>query len=296
VPSHRLRQAGRIGLPMAPEPTSQCTDNLAPLMGGQGKVVACQTMGKRSEKELTKLRDEVYKAVISPAMMESNSFFNSPKAPRYLVHFTSTETLTKILQNRTLRLHRVKASNDPMELEYGIKMALTVLDALRRSARDDLFKMALQRGFDGKLSDGTKRVVIEPHALCFTQTKKVNAVAHWAMYGRNGSGVALKFSGRALERIANDQDVGLAKVVYDARRQREILKGLLKFFRAKADEAASRQGPTYDPEVGAWSCPRRTGPPRRWRSLSCTPWAIASASLCADGPGCSPQTSQRAAA
>jgi hypothetical protein len=48
--------------------------------------------------------------------------------------------------------------------------------------------------------------------------------------------------------------------------------------------------------VTTWSCPRRTGPPRRWRSLSCTPWAIASASLCADGLGCSPQTSQRAAA
>jgi hypothetical protein len=208
-------------------------------------------MGKRSEKELTRLRDEVYEAVISPAMIASNRFFNSPRAPRYLVHFTSTETLTKIIQNRTLRLNRIKASNDPMELEHGIKMALAVLDTLRRSPRDGFFKVALQRGFDGKLSDGTKRVVIEPHAICFTQTRKVNAAAHWAMYGRNGSGVALKFRGTALERIANDQNVGLAKVVYDAKRQREILKNLLKFFRASANEAASRQGPTYDPEVGA---------------------------------------------
>jgi hypothetical protein len=45
-----------------------------------------------------------------------------------------------------------------------------------------------------------------------------------------------------------------------------------------------------------WSCPRRTGPPRRWRSLSCTPWVTASASLCAGAPRCSPRTSARVAA
>jgi hypothetical protein len=73
-----------------------------------------------------------------------------------------------------------------------------------------------------------------------------------------------------------------------------ILRRLDRLCRASAQH--QRDLEVTSEALALWSCPRRTGPLRRWRSFSCTPSVIAAASLCGDAPRCSPRTRLRAGA
>jgi hypothetical protein len=72
-------------------------------------------------------------------------------------------------------------------------------------------------------------------------------------------------------------------------------------FKAKTPEQrattlAKKFGDRVETHRDWWSSPRETGPPRRWRLISCTPAVIACASPGVDARRCSPQTKRRAVA
>ena len=92
--------------------------------------------------------------------------------------------------------------------------------------------------------------LFDPHICCFTQEDNADVVAHWAMYGRDGSGFALRFKGRALDNMV-DQNAILVPVLYDEPRQGDHMRALLGIARATCMKAFTYAKEKYGDEY--WS-------------------------------------------
>jgi hypothetical protein len=209
--------------------------------------------GKRRE-ESTQIYQDISKATISPAFQRSNELFdarNKEPPPEHLLHFAPAVAVASILPNRTLRVSRARSSNDPKELDHGISVAREEQEKLTKSASDEIFRDELFATLSGRMTDGREAHLMDPHISCFTETDSAHVVAHWAMYGRDGSGFALKFKGKELKKKV---DVRLAKVNYDEVSQREHMRELLVLARETSERAGvyakeNHGGAWVDPSV-----------------------------------------------
>jgi len=194
---------------------------------------------KRSKRreEMSRLHGEIWDATISSGIKRANELLDAkaPKRPGHLLHFTSAGALANILSERALRLTRARSSNDPKELAHGIDLARIEQDKLTRSRLDEIFRDELTAHFAGRMTDGTEHRSIDPHVCCLTETRSADVVAHWAMYGRGGSGFALKIRGKAM--IAKP-DVALVKINYKKEEQRAHLREVLAIGRETSHQAA----------------------------------------------------------
>ncbi len=185
--------------------------------------------------------NETWKAVVSPALQTVNELIDKEEPPEYLVHFTDAGGFLGITDGKKLRLGRALASNDPKELKHGIRLARA--EIIRRTKADPAFvdlgrEMLLS--LKGKRSDGGEAFPIDPHVCCFTSEDSVRRIGHWAMYGRNGAGFALRFHTEDLA----DGPGGLtqpkgafAKVMYKPAQQRVRTALLVQLALDKCTEA-----------------------------------------------------------
>jgi hypothetical protein len=179
---------------------------------------------------------ELWEAVIGPAIAHALGPFEDLKrpAPEELLHFTSAAGFVSILKNRFLRLSRARASNDPLELHYGLDLSRRILGDLCREDVDKVFRETISLAFDGLLLDGTDEPLPDPHVCCFTTADREREIAHWALYGRSGAGVALVFDGIGLSRL---KSADLVPVVYDFDAQMKLLGDALVVGRTTAQAA-----------------------------------------------------------
>src|SRR4051812_37968907 len=70
--------------------------------------------------------NEIWEATISRGIRRATDLIDAVdvEPPECLLHFTSASAISQIIPKRTLRLSRARASNDPKELDHGIKIAL----------------------------------------------------------------------------------------------------------------------------------------------------------------------------
>jgi hypothetical protein len=194
--------------------------------------------------DTTAIHNDVWEKAVAPAFKEANGLLirDRPAFPDDVLHFTSAAALVSILSNKTLRVSRARASNDPKELDYGIRL---IKDELGKSGQDDwdiVFYDEIVASFEGKLTDGKEVRHLDPHICCFTEAETAETVAHWAMYGRDGAGFALKFKAQALDDL---KDVGLVQVTYEERHQRDLIRDALKIARQAAQAAFDYATATY---------------------------------------------------
>lgn len=204
---------------------------------------------KALREEASRRHIEIWDSSIGLGFAESNKLFESKKVepPEFLLHFTSAAALVSIIQKRTLRVSRARSSNDPKELDHALDLARDEQTNLIQGPGDEIFRDELFASFRGELADGTERRSLDPHMCCFTEADNAEAVAHWAMYGRDGSGFALKFRSKALDEIEN---VSLAKICYNEQEQRSRLRDLLMLGRRTSQRAAEYAQPKYG---GGWA-------------------------------------------
>jgi hypothetical protein len=181
---------------------------------------------RQRKEEFSRIHDEIWEARISQGMSRANQLLDTkiPTPPEYLLHFTSASALASILPNRTLRLSRARASNDPNELSYALGRALKEQEKVSKDQVDKIFQEELLASFEGRPLDGSEHRTMDPHICCFTEAGSADLVAHWAMYGRDGSGFVLKFKAAT---IGDKKNLGLAKVNYDEEQQRAHLREVL---------------------------------------------------------------------
>lgn len=205
----------------------------------------------RRKDEHTKIHNEIWSETIWPGIQEANNLVDGnrpPAAPGSLLHFTDAGALLSLLATGNLWVSRALASNDPSELDHGRSIALKeqalVIGKSEVPSRDQIFEEEIRASFDGKLTDGKIKQLFDPHICCFTTEDNADVVAHWAMYGRDGSGFALRFKGKALDNMVS-QNATLVPVVYDEAKQGEHMRALLGIARAscfKAFEYAHKYG------------------------------------------------------
>ena len=178
--------------------------------------------------------------VVSPALQIVNDLIGKEEPPEHLVHFTDAGGFLGITKDKKLRLGRALASNDPKELKHGIRLARAEIIRRTRGERTlvDVGKEMLL-SLVGKRSDGGQAFPIDPHVCCFTTDDSVRRIGHWAMYGRNGAGFALRFRAEDLA-----DGIGLtpakgafAKVVYKVSDQKKRTKELVQLSIDKITEA-----------------------------------------------------------
>ncbi len=188
--------------------------------------------------------------VVSPVFERMNNLIEKGAPPEHLVHFTDAAGFLGITKDKKLRLGRALSSNDPKELKHGIRLARA--EIIRRTKGEktlaDLGQEMLL-SLEGKRSDGTRGLQMDPHICCFTSDDSVRRIGHWAMYGRNGAGFALRFRAEELA----DGPAGaikplkgsFAKVVYKLSEQKTRTEDLVQLAIEKCTEAGQYAADNY---------------------------------------------------
>jgi hypothetical protein len=188
--------------------------------------------------------DDVWDNAVSPAIEESMKELRDLKrdVPERLLHFTSAAAVVPIIEKRTLRLTRAMASNDPEETAYGLNLARGLARELLNPnvSEDAAMGKELFASFAGRMVNGSKQPLPDPHICCFSRPEAESQAANWALYGRGGSGFALVFDGHAL---ADTKRVDLVPVLYDAGEQQARLRALITLARDTCAAARQRAVP-----------------------------------------------------
>jgi hypothetical protein len=201
--------------------------------------VAPADNNRESREERSRIYKEVWTERVFAGIERSNHLIGGWKTttpPERLLHFAPASAVASILPSRTLRISRARSSNDPKELAHGIAIAMEEEEKWPSDEFAIKFREELRASFEGRLTNGIERHTIDPHICCFTETESADLVAHWAMYGRDGSGFALSFKGKALDQIPG---VDLVKVRYDEKEQRAHMRELVAIARETSLHAAT---------------------------------------------------------
>lgn len=144
-----------------------------------------------------------------------------------LYHYCSTETFLSIISNRSIRLSSLTLSNDSME---G-RLVATVLKHL--AEQDSLPHPSLKI-----LSDAIGLADQRFDGLGFCLSEKGDLLSQWRGYAADASGVSIGFSSSYLEslsRLAGNQPIGLAKVIYSQKEQEDSLQPIYQKLRPWLD-------------------------------------------------------------
>jgi hypothetical protein len=193
---------------------------------------------------------EVWDKSTGPAINDANAPMTTarPTPPQRMLHFTSAVGLEAIVRTGSLWLSRARASNDPMELEYGLGIGRSIIRELGpTTVVERAFQLAIEAGTrDGKFGSRERRVP-DPHVCCFAASAGEadpieSNTAHWAMYGRNGAGFMLVFDGESLARLPL---VDFQPIIYQPADQRNRLEAVIKIAKEasiRAYDLALRKG------------------------------------------------------
>jgi hypothetical protein len=196
------------------------------------------------QEEQSRRHNFVWDKVIGPALDEAFKPLRALKdeVPKVLIHFTGAAAVAGILQSKRLRLSTVLASNDPMEIQYGLDLARRYLRTMKNTPRDSVFRRTIRTALKGELPDGKEKRLPSPHVCCFATAESERNLPHWAMYGRGGSGFALVFDGPAL---ASRGPADMVPVVYQRRHQRKLIGDVIDRGRKAAEDAGQYAMDTY---------------------------------------------------
>ena len=149
-----------------------------------------------------------------------------PKAgepPEWLWHYTQRPGLLGVVGERRVRASDLWYLNDSKEILLTADIACEILDQLgsqkATSTRDREICEEL-RGFTEWLNTPQK-------VYAFSLSERVDDLGQWRAYGRPGSSYALGFKTAILKDAATAHGFTLLKCIYDARRQRRIIRALL---------------------------------------------------------------------
>jgi len=144
-----------------------------------------------------------------------------------LYHYTTLQGMQGILNDRALWCGHVSAFNDPLEIQYGRDIAISVLnDAMQQEEREDvrtfLRKLLVQVQAFGKN-------LFHAFVACFCESSEL--LSQWRAYADRGGGYCLVFHFSSTTMITSNSeklDEGkppvFRKVIYDEEQQRELIQ------------------------------------------------------------------------
>ena len=147
-----------------------------------------------------------------------------------LFHYTNLDGLRGIISDRALWFSHIRTLNDPLEIEYGIRI---LADEINASIEDESGEDA--RAFLRKLLQNVKGITTKVHDVfvaCFCQSG--NLLSQWRTYADKGGGYCLGFQFSERTELApaggsHDQRklIFLRRVIYCERTQRALVQKYL---------------------------------------------------------------------
>lgn len=196
-------------------------------------------------KPLEKLTIEEYLPIVEQLIHPEQD------APENLYHYTTASGLLGIIKNQCLWSTDAKYLNDFSEIKYGLQILKSTIKELTESefSSDTQYCTTLQLFLDTIFQHLTSSYNI--YFTCFCS--KGNLLSQWRAYGKN-SGFALEFSFEELSHLkasytGKPLSTFLAKIVYDEKSQKEILRIILRNIKYAIDKGILRNSfSTYEDE------------------------------------------------
>lgn len=137
----------------------------------------------------------------------------------FLYHYTSFQTLEKILKNKEIWLGNLRYMNDYKEMKYffeGLKNSITEDFPEYVQKTEQLFDMQLKR-FEGKT------------AYAFCLSKRRDDAAQWDRYAKRGQGVCICFDACALKNAIKDKAI-IYPVFYAESMDKHEIKAIIELY------------------------------------------------------------------
>ena len=148
-----------------------------------------------------------------------SSVESQPKPSRLLAHYTSIDTLEKIVQNNELWFSNPLHMNDLNELRFGMQegaRAFRVHNGLMKSIKTTKQHIDLLNHFDRLFAKFDVEHVFDTYVFCVSEHDRDNndgILSMWRGYGASGAGVAIVFDPDKIERTGRSPLI-IDKVAY----------------------------------------------------------------------------------
>lgn len=138
---------------------------------------------------------------------------------KYIYHYTTLETLYKIVSTKSLLLASTKNMNDPLEGSYSVSSFLEDIEGMAKES-DYLASIPfLPQLFDKVVNEKESFNKLcgqesTPYVVCFSQKK--DNLSHWERYANDSTGVCITFNVDILNnlRLQNFPIIKLRKIYY----------------------------------------------------------------------------------
>jgi hypothetical protein len=137
-----------------------------------------------------------------------------------LYHYTSTEVLTKIVENKKLWLSSLSYLNDKHEIAHGLH---TLLSMLRDEEKDPKTK-EIREMFANRLDQFRNNPV---NIFGFSLTPKGNILSQWRGYTKPNTGISIGFNAEKLAERASKSGIVMEKCVYKIEEHLSIVKDMV---------------------------------------------------------------------
>jgi hypothetical protein len=151
---------------------------------------------------------------------------NFPGKRPFLAHYTSIDTLERIMANDEIWFSNPLMMNDLDELRFGI---LEGADAFRKNQKvvdacgDEARYKVLRDAFEYALDQFSNKHALDTYVFCLAEhdlNNRDGLLSMWRGYGGNGHGIALVFDTSKFEYIEEGAPLIISKVSYSPKEER----------------------------------------------------------------------------
>jgi hypothetical protein len=147
-----------------------------------------------------------------------------PSAPPELYHYTTLETIQKILESDDIRLMHAEYSNDQRELQEARSLIKGRLETYASPA----FRSAVEAAYDAQA------IGLDVYIFCMStgilgNPMPQDMLSQWRAYGQDGRGGCLSLAPNGLAALVHHFPVGFRRnpVIYDRATQTALIDGIL---------------------------------------------------------------------
>ncbi|RWD01442.1 MAG: DUF2971 domain-containing protein [Mesorhizobium sp.] len=143
-----------------------------------------------------------------------------------LAHYTSIQTVEKILNSEELWLSNPLFMNDLDELRFGMMRGKAIFDQTdieKQSSIDATMADLIRSSFDYYFSEYENKHALNVYILCLSEHDASDTdgmLSMWRAYANNGSGAAIVFDTKAIGEVVEDSPLVLVKVKYASTEER----------------------------------------------------------------------------
>jgi hypothetical protein len=128
----------------------------------------------------------------------NNKLRANVQEPDYVYHYTSIEAFLKIIESNTLWFSHMSFQNDPLEVDFGVKVLLDILSKTQNHFTHDLEPLIeiiakMHDRYEKSTTDRTGKIL-----FMFSLSAAGDTLPQWIQYGDNGNGVCVEFDRRHL--------------------------------------------------------------------------------------------------